>query len=84
MPFTFNAIFYRAAPSKNFEPAHLLSGSEAGLPPDPAHDRILATAAVNVSMPLQDLLETMNHRHNRSVLVTDDVECAVLGRDLQR
>jgi len=50
MPFTFNAIFYRAASSKNLEPTHLLSGSEAGLPPDPDYDRILAAAAVNVSM----------------------------------
>ena len=32
MPFTFNAIFYRAASSKNFKPAHLLSGSALDAP----------------------------------------------------
>ena len=53
MPSTSNAIFYPDVYSRRFEPRRSLSGIKVGLPPDPDHDRILETAAVNVSMPLE-------------------------------
>ena len=52
MPSTSNAIFYPDVYSRRFEPRRSLSGIKVGLPPDPDHDRILETAAVNMSMPL--------------------------------
>ncbi len=50
-PSTFNAIFCPAASSRCFVPRRSLSGIKVGLPPDPDHDRILATVPVSVSMP---------------------------------
>ena len=50
-PSTSNAIFYPDVYSRRFEPRRSLSGTKVGLPPDPYPDRILPTAAVNVSMP---------------------------------
>ena len=55
MPFTFNAISYRAASSKTIELAPLLPGGRAASLPDLDHDRIPATAAVDVSMPRRGL-----------------------------
>ena len=49
---TSNAIFYRAAFSRRFEPRRSRSGIKVGLLPDPDRDPIVATAVVNVSMPL--------------------------------
>jgi hypothetical protein len=47
----FNATFCRAASTRRFGPRHSLSGIVIGFPPNPDHDQILASAAVNVSMP---------------------------------
>jgi hypothetical protein len=44
-----------AASSRCFVPTRSLSELKVGLPPDPDHDRTLATAAVNVSMPFRPL-----------------------------
>jgi RecA-family ATPase len=50
-PSTFNAIFYPAVSTNSFELRRFLFGSKVGLQPDSDHDRIRATAVVNVSMP---------------------------------
>ena len=51
-PSTSNAIFYRAAFSRRFETRRSRSGIKVGLLPDPDHDPIVASAPVNVSMPI--------------------------------
>ena len=56
--------------------------SGTGLPPDPYHDRILVTGAVNVSMPTREWLELLAARsfaHRRSEL-TIRTELVVRGR----
>ena len=50
-PSTSNAIFYPDVYSRRFGLRRSLSGIKVGLPLNPDHDRILAIAAVNVSMP---------------------------------
>jgi integrase len=59
MPSASNAIFYPDVYSRRFEPRRSLSGIKVGLPTDPDHDRILETAAVNVSMPTHLLMDNV-------------------------
>ncbi len=47
-----NALFYPDALSRRFETRRSLSGIKIGLPRDADHDQILATAPVNVSVPV--------------------------------
>ncbi len=58
---TSNAIFYPAAFSRRFEPRRSRSGIKVGLQPDPDHDPIVATAAVNVSMPFTLTMPSQFH-----------------------
>ncbi len=50
-PPTSNAIFYPDGYSRSFAPRRLLSGIKVSLLHEADHDQILATAAVNVSIP---------------------------------
>ncbi len=78
-PSTFNAIFYPAATSRQFEPRRSLSGTKVGLPPDPDHAIILATVAVNVSMPAR-ALEAATLATSASTGRTDCIEGMAAGR----
>ena len=51
MLFTSNAIFYRAAPSRRFEPRRLPSGGNAASQPDLGRGEFQPTDSINVSMP---------------------------------
>ena len=53
MLFTSNAIFYRAAPSRRFEPRRLPSGGSAASQPDLGRGEFQPTDSINVSMPFK-------------------------------